>query len=102
MNETFFDQNINIYTDIPVQPDREVATPTPTTGSISLDYTKGKSFTELAPAKPDLTEISKLDYVAPEDLEPQNRFMDWHKKHPQGQNAPMKSENKMVSNERKI
>ena len=99
MNETFFDQNINIYTDIPVQP--QVA-PTTTTGSIILDYAKGKSFTELAPAKPDLTEISKLDYVAPEDLEPQNRFMDWHKKHPQGQNAPMKSENKMVSNERKI
>ena len=99
MNETFFDQNINIYTDIPVQPE---ITPTPTTGSISLDYAKGKSFTELAPAKPDLTETTKLDYVAPDDLDPINRFMNWHKKHPEGQNAPMKSENKMVSNERKL
>ena len=98
MNETFFDQNINIYTDIPTQPTPDIPD---TTGSISLDYQKGKSFTELAPAKPDLTEISKLDYVAPADLDPTNRFMDWHKKHPQGQNAPMKSENKMVSYERK-
>ena len=98
MNEQFFDQNINIYTDIPTQPKPDIA---PTTGKIRMEYSKGKSTTELAPAEPDLTEITKLDYVNPEYLEPTTMYMNWHKKHPEGQWGPMKSENKMVSYERK-
>ena len=100
MNEQFFDQNINIYTDIPTQPKPRDAS-APTTGKIRMEYSKGKSTTELAPAEPDLTEITKLDYVNPEYLEPTTMFMNWHKKHPEGQWGPMKSENKMVSYERK-
>ncbi len=98
MNECFFDQNINIYTDIPVQP---TIAPTTTTGNINIKHKKAQAYKELAPAQPDLTEITKLDYVNPEYLDPINMFMDWHKKHPQGQWGPMKSENKMVSYERK-
>jgi hypothetical protein len=36
-----------------------------------------------------------------EDLDPLNRFMNWNKKHPKGQDAPMRRENKMISFERK-
>ena len=52
--------------------------------------------------KDDPIGLTKLkDYVAPDDLDPINRFMNWNKKHPYGQDAPMRSENKMVSFERK-
>tara|TARA_Y100000004_G_C8837170_1_gene378840 strand:+ start:28 stop:345 length:318 start_codon:yes stop_codon:yes gene_type:complete len=98
MNEQFFDQNINIYTDIPVKSQPDIPT---TTGKINMEYNKGKAYTELKPAEPDKTDITKLDYVNPEYLEPTTMYMNWHKNNPQGQWGPMKSENKMLSYERK-
>ena len=41
------------------------------------------------------------EWADKEDLAPLNRFMNWNKKHPKGQDAPMRSENKMISFERK-
>lgn len=98
MNECFFDQNLTIYTDVSTQPKPIIPD---TTGKIRVKRKKGKSITEDEPLEPDLTEITKLDYVNPEYLDPVNMFMEWHKKHPEGQWGPMKSENKMVSYERK-
>lgn len=70
-------------------------------GEIDMDYVKGKEYPELKELEKSETDISKLDYVNPEYIDPQTMYMNWHKKHPQGQWAPMKSENKMVSYERK-
>lgn len=54
------------------------------------------------PEKDDPYEITKIkDFVSEQDYNPINRFMDWNKKHPQGQDAPMRSENKMISHARK-
>ena len=97
MNENWINQP-SIYTDIPVVPYRP---PSPVQGQIDMDYVKGKEYTELTELEKSETDVSKLDYINPEYIDPQTMYMNWHKKHPQGQWAPMKSENKMVSYERK-
>tara|TARA_R110000737_G_scaffold343153_1_gene368858 strand:+ start:5092 stop:5403 length:312 start_codon:yes stop_codon:yes gene_type:complete len=54
------------------------------------------------PVRDDI-EITKIkEYVKEEDLNPQTWFANWSKKHPTGQDAPMRSENKMISHERKL
>lgn len=97
MNETWIN-NPSRYTELPTLPP---AKPPIVSGSITMDYTKGINITEMGVDEPDITEVSKLDYVNPEYLDPVNMYMNWHKKHPEGQWGPMKSENKMVSYERK-
>lgn len=97
MNEQFYDQGINIYTDIGnYEPDIPK-----TEGQIEVEYVKAKKVDEMPTREPDVYEVSKLDYVNPEYLDPVNMYMNWNKKHPEGQWGPMKSENKMVSYERK-
>tara|TARA_R110000787_G_scaffold218613_1_gene327328 strand:+ start:236 stop:553 length:318 start_codon:yes stop_codon:yes gene_type:complete len=77
----------------------------PVTGKIVLDKApviKQPIKLPETPVKVDKVDVTKLkDYIAPEDLDPINRFMNWSKKHPKGQDGPMKSENKMISFERK-
>lgn len=99
MNENWINSP-SIYTDLPVVVNH-LPNPHKAEGKIELEYMKGPEYDELAPEKPDPTDISKLDYVNPEYIDPLTMYMNWHKKHPQGQWAPMKSENKMVSYERK-
>ncbi len=97
MNETWIN-NPSIHTELSTLPP---AKPPAVVGSIKMDYTKGNEYTEMGVDDPDITEVSKLDYVNPEYLDPVNMYMNWHKRHPEGQWGPMKSDNKMVSYERK-
>jgi hypothetical protein len=98
MNNSFFESPLNEYTDIPT--DLPPVIPD-TTGKIEIQYTKGKTITIDEVPKYDKPDITKLDYVNPEYTNPCEMYMNWHKKHPQGQWGPMKSENKMLSYERK-
>ena len=99
MNENWINSP-SVYTDI-----KPVVNHLPSThkaeGKIVLEYNKGPEYDTEIPVDDTDPEITKLDYVNPEYLDPVNMYMNWNKKHPEGQWAPMKSENKMLSYEQK-